>query len=387
MSGGSDRFRFRPPAIPATPELRWALLRAFGPVEMEARDADAAGALEIAGLLGLLPRIALRCDLNRVGEELGGAASERLRRERARGAAQEMLHDETLAAVREVAAQAGIQPALLKGRALVHAGYTAPGARASADLDLLLPTEQASELRRRLAAAGFRDAGGRAYDHQLPPLLHPGGVPVEIHLHVPGVRCAGRSFARWQDLMEAGALEPASAAGPAAGLLLPTRPLLVAHTLVHALAQHGLAARGPGWVSIGDLIDLDATEPAAQPPAAWIGRDLSSTEVDAALDLAHAVAAGDDPFDRADSHVASLAAHFVACATDAAYGDALKLRWLEAPLSDRGRPAARLRLFLSTFVPNRTGTGQPGLRSWLARPLELARKFVRARRSQRHRAP
>jgi hypothetical protein len=210
------------------------------------------------------------------------------------------------------------------------------------------------------------------------------------------VRLDGRRSARWEDLGGTGRVAAILGGDAHAPLRLPTRDVLVAHALVHALAQHGLAAAYPGWLLVGDLIDLAAEDALAGADGAlvsdWLARDLSAAEIDAALALARRAAAGDDLFAPAAAPPARLACHFTACALDPAYAAALKARWLEAPVSDRGRIAARLRLVAHAFVPpvRRAPGGAPerGLRRfgrWLARPIELALAALRAARQGRAR--
>jgi hypothetical protein len=205
------------------------------------------------------------------------------------------------------------------------------------------------------------------------------------------VRLDGRRSAKWESLESAGLLKPLPAGSAFAGLRLPARAVLVAHALVHALAQHGLSTSYSGWLLIGDLVDLEAREIAGGPWRQWIARDLSAEEIDAALELARIVAASGDPFREDESSRArTLAAHFVACALDPDYGQALKARWLEAPVSDYSRLGARLRLILRTLSPparDSTAIESAGAlsrtASWIARPFALAGKAVRAAGARR----
>jgi hypothetical protein len=63
-------FRFAPPARELTPEVRWLLLRAFGPPDAEAPSVEAALAVEHGQRCGLAPRIAARIPEERLAEEL-----------------------------------------------------------------------------------------------------------------------------------------------------------------------------------------------------------------------------------------------------------------------------------------------------------------------------
>jgi hypothetical protein len=386
-----DAFRFRPPpdlALPA--ELDRVLAHAFALRPPAAPPDPLEPALELAARLALLPRWAARADsaaLDRDPRTAGAAA--RLRRERADATVRELQLDRALAEVADAAAGLGVELALLKGRALVLGGWAAPGSRPAGDLDLLVDEPALAALAAALRRRGFRP-GPSGSDHHAPALERAGLGRVELHRHLPGVRLAGRRFADWRALAAAGLLPPL-ADGPFAGLRTPTRELLLAHALVHALAQHGMHTTYPGWLLVGDLLDLGAIEPptvAESTPAwyAWIARDVSRREVAAAVELARCLAAG-EPFAAAppSADAARLARHFTACALDADYREALKTRWLEAPMSEGSIAVARLRWLARTLTPppladgadravGRTGR----LLRWIARPFVLARKLLRS---------
>jgi hypothetical protein len=380
------RFRFRPPALATPPELPWILRTAFA--EKPEDSAAPAAALELARRLGLLPRIAARAaaiatTLRSADPDTESAPAVELARERALALALELRFAETLAAVAAAAAAIGAELAPLKGRALAVSGRAAAGARPCADLDLLVAPASLAPLHAELRRGGFEVIGG-AYEHQLPALRHPRGEVVELHRHLPGVRLDGRRSATFGDLAASGLLDP----GGPDGVRVPCRDVLVAHALVHALAQHGLAARYPGWLLIGDLLDLGAT--AATDGAAgwraWIARDVAAAEIDAALALAARCARGEDPFAPSAGDAALLARHWLAAALDPGYAEALKTRWLEAPVTDHGRWRARARALFGVFVPP-AGATAPNASAralgWLARPFVLARKALGAARAAR----
>lgn len=334
----------------------------------------------------------MRADLERLAAAGGASLADELRRERALAIARELRLDETLGEVAAVARQLGIELTLLKGRALVLAGHAAPGARPSVDLDLLVAGAAVEPLGGALRAAGFAPAPA-GYEHHAPALLRPGGAMVELHRHLPGVRLgAGRASATWEALAEAGLLHPLGSEGPLRALAVPAREVLIAHALVHGLAQHGLHAAFPGWLLIADLLDLGAHRP--ETPAApswrdWVARELSARELDAALALARWVAAGADPFGSdAPADARELARHFVACVQDERYAKSLKARWLAAPVSDLPRPLARARLLLGTVAPPADGESAHGpldrvrrVGRWLLRPFALVGRLARAARA------
>lgn len=381
-------FRFDPPSRPVEAGVAWVLVQALAVSSRPlGPPASADSLIDTAERLALLPRLATQ--FNPAAWPSAPGVAERLRRERAAAVAHEMRLDATLAGVAAAAAALGLAPALLKGPALVLGGYSAPGGRPSGDLDLLVAVSGLDALHQELRRRGFREIPTGA-EHHTPSLHWPGGVTVELHRHLPGVRLAGRGFAGWTDLKAAGLLGPAALRD---GLLLPARDLLVAHALVHGLAQHGLHGGFPGWRLIGDLIDLgvhprELAEPAARWPR-WIEREVSRREIAAAVEVARLVAAGENPLATPNRDDAGrLAHHFVAAALDPDYGEALKLRWLQSPLSERAPLAARLRLLAHTLAPRRHG-GQRGQESfarrlgrWLLRPALLAGKAWRAVRAR-----
>ena len=381
---GREGFRFDPPPLDVSTDLRWVLLRAFGPAETPAPAGPLAEPARLAAALGLAARIAARQSDERLAAEAGADAAAELRGVRAQAAALDLRLGAALSAVAEVAAARGVPFAPLKGRALVLAGLADPLGRPAADVDLLVPERRLDELQRALVGSGFRDPGSAAYEHQEPLLLHAAGGAVELHRTLPGVRLDGRRSATFDALAAARLLEaaPADATTPELDRLLPTREVLLAHALVHTLAQHAFAAAHAGFQLVADLIDLGAVAGKVDRAAAerWIEREVGAEERDAALALTEALAAGDlGILSESSTPAARLAAHFVACATDPAYVLALKARLLEAPVSDRPRSLARLLLMARTLAPPAGG----GLAAWLRRPFELAARWRAARAAGR----
>jgi hypothetical protein len=207
--------------------------------------------------------------------------------------------------------------------------------RGQPGLDLLVPRESLLPLRDALLARGFVESSAGGYEHQLPALRHPYGDSVELHRHLPGLRLAGGDSAGWSELVAAQLATPLSspAAQAAPRVLIPAREVLIAHALVHALAQHGLSVGYAGWLLVGDLLDLSAgledLSRAGWPE--WIRRDVSREETAAALELAACVAAGESPF--AGAARAAARQHLLACAR-CRYG------WAQARRSKRRSPIA-----------------------------------------------
>jgi hypothetical protein len=371
----------------------------------------AAEAVAAARLLDLDARIASRLDSAALAAELGAEGAAALLAARAAAAAAALLVE---AAAREVAALAAAldQPlVLLKGAALAALGVAAAGSRRAGDLDLLAPAGREGVLQAALLARGFAPTGLPGHEHQLPPLRAPSGAVVEVHRMVLGVRPAGGRSATLADLDGRGWLEPAP--GLPAGLRVPARPVLAAHALVHGLAHHGHQPEGyPLARTLADLADLGASGPAAAAAdggrvrsewrreelearaAALVAADVAPAEAAAAFALARALAAGDlDALAaRPEAPAARLLAHLLAGASDPGYRQALKLRLLAPPLTDRGRLAGRAAAVLGALWLTRAQVdavyGRPAhplgyLGRRLARPFDLARRLLRAVRAAR----
>ncbi len=369
-------FRFAPPAVGLSPELGWALRRAFGPVAGEVAIGDPEVAVERARQLDLAARIGARVPQERLAAECGEAGAGAVRRARARAAAAGVQVLAAAGEVAAVAAGAGIPVAWLKFAGLAGLGLPVLGSRGVGDLDLLVAPAAAAPLAAALRAAGFREGSGVAAAHHLAPLFAPAGPAVEIHTRLPGVRLAGGRSASFADLEVAGLL--AASREPLAPGLVPAARVQRAHLLVHALAQHGLApAAYPGLRLFGDLLALGA-------PGEPLPIDLSPREVAAAEELAAALGAGEIP---AAGDARRLLDHLLAGLLDARYREGLKLSFGRGEPSDLPPWRRRLAWLRRALLPNAAELaaiyGEPRgrghrllLRLW--RPLDLAGRTVRA---------
>ncbi len=359
-------FRFAPPDVAMTPALRWVLARAYAAADTAMDETEGGAAVALAQRLGLAARIATRQPQARLTAELGPEAAAELKRQRALAIAQQMRLGAALTAVDATAADLRIPYAPLKGQALVLGGFAPDGGRPSSDLDLLIPEGKLDALQSELLRQGFAVAG-EAYEHQAPALRHLGGGMVELHRVLPGVRLEPKRSATFEALAAAGLFgppptSPTPSFRPRGDLRLPRRELLTAHALVHAIAQHGLApAVFPGFLFFGDLADLAfrgsggrATLAAIGP---WIEREVSYAEAEAALDLATALAAGDDALfagtGKSRSPARLLLDHFYAGVVDPDYAMSLKKRLLERPLSDKPQALAKAELLAKTLAPRK----------------------------------
>src|SRR5882757_5053788 len=99
--------RFRPPPLPLSPEIRWMLLRAFGPAGAPGPACDPAAALDLARRFEVSARIAVRQGRG-LAAELGEDAAAGFARDRARAAAVGLRLMEEVRRVAGVAAALGM---------------------------------------------------------------------------------------------------------------------------------------------------------------------------------------------------------------------------------------------------------------------------------------
>jgi len=376
------------------------LLRAFGPPGAAVTVLpDPAILFARAERLSLTARIASRAarsadprgDRPGLAEELGAEGAAPFRAARRAAAARDTQLEALAAAVAGVAAEVGIPVALLKYAALRASGALSAAGRLASDVDLLVRRGDAPPLHAALLARGWRASGLPAWEHHLPALVHPGLGELEIHDRLPGLSPPGGrgstggavGAAGYDDLAGAGALEPcswphrstdASRAGGAspATLRVPSRPVLLAHALVHGLVQHGWAPRSyPPWRGVSDWIDLglgqadgDTLLAAA---SAWIGGSLAAEEERAARRLCTLLVAGrpealTDWADRADPADRPGGAEGVGPSDrDGALAAALGRHLLAGPLDATYRRSLRLDRLVPTPAAGRSGEVSDGL--------------------------
>lgn len=392
--------RFAPPPLELTPELRWVLIRAFGPAARAApRPADGAAALAAARRLGMASRIGAKRGWQALATEVGAEAAAGFHRDRLAAGFSALTVLALTRELAEVSAGLGIPLVLLKFAALHLAGAITPGSRAAADLDALVPTDRAKDLTAALRARGFEVRPLWDQEHHLPALVHPERGAVELHLLLPGVsapRAPGaprrpreRRFAGYEELAAAGALRPAE--GVAGSSSIPANEVLAAHALAHGIAQHGWApAAYPLMRMLADLVDLGVAGPNGGELIAgaqrWLTGSVDPEETAAARALCVALNEGDlDALSDRDG-AAQLLAHVLAGALRDDYRRALKLRGTLTGLTER--PPLRIALcqlggavFLSRrqidaiYGPPRSWLGYLGRR--LARPFDLAARLLR----------
>ena len=370
------------------------LQRAFGPEDgpvPEAIDGNAAAAL--ARRLDLAPRLRARAGASRLRRELGDAAASHL--VAAHGVAA-LSAERLLAAARsiaEAAAAARLPITFLKGVALHVSGRVAAGARFFSDVDVLAPAGRAEALQSCLQGAGFRSAGSPAGgDHELPKLVSAAGDVVEVHHYVPGLRAGGEhGYATLDALAAEGQLVPFP--GWPGEVFTPSTTVLVAHALVHGIAQSGFSPQAyPMTRMLADLVDLglgkDDGARLLDPAYVAVARELSREEVEAARHLCALLVAGQEPLTgRPETPESRLLAHALAGPLEARYQSWMKIRALAAGPSLLPRPLAWARAVGRAVVigdnqaqaiygrPRRKGSAKARR---LARPFDLAWRLVRA---------
>ena len=375
--------QFDPPAFAVPPSLRWALVRAFGPVG-QAWPAPPAGreALDLARRFDLAARIGGRHPLPSLAAEVGAQAASAftLEHEAARRAA--AFLGKVAAEVAGVAASLGVPIVLLKFAALRASGLVADGLRAAGDVDVLAPPDRARALAAALGTLGLTPAGFGAEAHQLPQLRDGGGRCVEVHVHVPEVRVSpGAPPVTLDALASRGLLRRTGLPGECS---VPLPHVMTAHAVVHGLVHHGFAPDGyPALRLVGDLIALGAHEDGGALACAaltLVVDEIGPDEMEAAVALAARLARADATlFEPGPSPEATLLRHVVAGRLDVDYGRSLRLRAVGARRWTLARAAHALVLTDAqidvVYGPPRSRLGYMGRR--LARPFDLVRRIVR----------
>lgn len=345
-----------------------------------------------AGRLALASRIGCRTAQIDLAGEVGPAAARTLREAFHGDAARAVLLEAVAREVVAVAADAGVSCALLKFCALRARGVGEVGSRAAGDVDVLVPEEEGRRFCQALIASGCRQKRGWPGNHQFAPLWHPSGVMIEVHRAVPGIRVGGRRrAASFGDLRAAGLLQPEPSAG--VSLFLPTHRFLLAHAVIHGLAQHGLAPHSyPPLRMVSDLHDLETAGGTwsdlddGRPP--FVTEVVSRRELAAAAELCRDMRAGQAAQllrAGATSDAARLLRHMLAGSLNEPYAAYLKARSaLRAPIGDSqaGFVARRLvRVIVNTpaAIEKRHGKPRSPLEyAWrlVTRPFELAWELV-----------
>lgn len=240
-----------------------------------------------------------------------------------------------------MAAEAQVPVVFLKFAALALTSRVGVGRRNACDIDVLVPASAQGRLESALSRAGIarRPEYLKAGEQHTAPLFHPSGLMLEIHDRLLGVRLEGdRRSVRYEDLERSGNLV---ALPHAKGAFVLSDEMLVAHLLVHGIAQHGLLpTEYPMLRMIGDLIDLGVPGWSSDRRARvqkLVAANVSDAEVAAAVGLARRLSAGDVSMLRDESGEGVLLRHIVAGTVDPNYRNGLKLRAARTSLTDGSR--------------------------------------------------
>jgi hypothetical protein len=390
----ASRFRFDPPKMDVSSELAWVISRAFAPAG-EGRGSgdrlDAKRAIELANTLDLTARIGARMPYPTLIDELGKEAADASLEAHRQTAAHSLVVEQLCRELAGVGRELEIPLIFLKGAALLLAGRLPTGARRMTDIDLLTLDHDAPRLQRRMKEAGWREIPGPSGEHQLQVLTHRSGLSLEVHTMVLGVRISGACSASADEILANYLAVPLPA--PFAGSSVPTDTVLLAHLLVHGIAQHGLYPQSyPMSRLIADAQDLcgdrkrwDDLLPVAME---WIQSDVSIEEAEAVRDLALRLGGGEDLVEvaGANDRPSLLLRHILAGALDGQYRDGLRLRSLARPLAAENASRTLFRNAFRTVwltrpqidilygIP-RTSLGYLGWRLW--RPFDLVLRAVR----------
>lgn len=329
MTERARAIRFTPPPVLFSPELRWALLRAFAPPDEPCPgEMDGTAALHVADRLDLTHRIGARQPAALLHRELGPRLAGRVfaRHEAVRRWAQGLAALSERVAAK--AAQLNIPVVALKFLALRLEGVAPDGLRRAGDLDLLVPAAETKRLAEGLGQIGLRELDFPPEEHAL-ALADDDGRGVEIHWHVPGVSTdpEGRP-ASFEDLEREGLLQ----APAASGFLLARRDVLVAHLATHGLVHHGGNPDAyPILRMVCDLADLgiEPGAPVLEGAHRWTASQMEREELEALARLVVRLRSA-DPTLLAEAAAADpeglLLRHFLAGALDSDYQASLRLR-------------------------------------------------------------
>lgn len=389
------RIRFRPPTDAIGAEVALALDLAFGPVVDEGLEPWSPSAdrlIEVCDRLVVAARIGARWSARRLENAFGPEIAAAFVSARRKAAAQELKAEAVIQDLAEVAASMDLPIVILKGGALMLRGTFPPGSRGMCDVDVLAPEGREEAFQERLKAKGwFEPPDLPSGEHQLQVLGHPVGLAVEVHHCLRGVRNAdGNSFG-WSDLDEGGFLDRVESLPGES--FIPKHDVLLAHALVHGLAQHGLNPKGyPLLRVVGDLVDLDLAGPVDGEDAdRWlplIDRDVSRLEVVALARLCRRLTEGEGAASvwSGKDGAGSMLRHFVLGSTDTKYRDSLRIRSLATALPSGGRFKTLVRTVWGTLILTRGQVdalyGQPSS-AWgywgyrLYRPFDLVVRLFR----------
>lgn len=386
--------RFKPPEVELSGELEWVLQRAFGPLDLPAFRVGEGALGTISDLVrrfSLTERIGSRVPTEILEKELGEDLVREFREATLRSAVLSIVADRICHQIAELGGRLGLPLIFLKGAALQLSGKVSSGSRNMCDVDVLVSEEGAMRLQCALVEGGCRPLEVPESEHQLQFLTHPEGLGIEVHKIIPGVRLDGRSSATARRLVERELVQPAP--GLNDGSFLPTDDVLLAHLLVHGIAQHGMSPHSyPMARMLADVQDLGVDEGRLQEFVnrgfAWIAKDVSREEAAAAASLAGRLQRGEAPEAIAASGDGAgvLLRHLVAGTLDEGYDHSMRFGSLTVKPTDIGWLRSVAKALQGALLPTkaqidilygppRSELGYWGWRLW--RPFDLMRRAIR----------
>jgi hypothetical protein len=326
-------FRFRPPEVAFGRDLRWVLLRGFGPSKaLFPGPVEPETVRALAAAFDLGPRIGSRIGQERLWAEVGADTARKFLIASAASEAQGNRLVRFAHEVAGVAANAGVPLVFLKFVALSFSGVLMAGSRSAADLDLMVAPEHVEPLARALRSKGFTTSGVPGSDQHVAPFVDGSGAIVEIHRYVQGVRLGrNEAFATSGELASLGFLVPvAQVQGDCS---IPNREVLAAHVIAHGIAHHGRKPQEyPLFRMVADLIDLgfvaEDSEAVLEQITPWLEGEVSSEETGALRRLCAGLLVGGEELYAQAARAkpeALLLRHLIAGATDREYVESLQV--------------------------------------------------------------
>lgn len=337
--------RYFPPRLSVPPEFDWLLVRAYGPREAESRVVGRLKAKSLISLgrrLSLLARIGVRNSPEIVGLEAGPDVGREVSRAVVKAAALGMRNEQTCIRLAEICSETGVPVMFLKGMALLFQGRSDLGSRWIGDVDVLLRGEEAKRLHAQLLGLGWQHLDVPAEAHHLSPLVDEFGTIVDLHTSIRGVRVNNRLSVGLEECLEESLTYRFDPMGDCA--FVPSKDLLAAHLLTHAVGQHGSRPDTyPMLKILGDLQDLGMSgrggEEFCDRCAPWVLDEISREELDGIVELLNLLETNVLPSEitATDSNASSLLRHVIAGLSDDDYRLSLKYSRSWEKSGDGGR--------------------------------------------------
>jgi len=377
------------------PALAVALDLAFGPVVDTFSLPEGLSGSEIfdaARSVYLADRIAARWPDERLAALCGNQAAGEFKAEFWETAAVEFRAETVIEKIATAAVECEMPVLFLKGAALMLGHEILQGSRDFNDVDVLAPHDRAQDLWDRLKAAGFRDCGLPSHQHHLGVLAFSAGPAVEVHFCIRGVRGSAGTSLSLSEAVEMNLVRPLP--DLQGECWIPHRDLLLAHALVHGIAQHGLSPQGyPLLKVLADSVDMGLPQLVEDGTyRTWfplIERDVSHREVCALAELGRRLGRGQTAavLWHEEGDEALLLRHFVLGNLDEKYTDSLRLRSMASVLPSGSRWGTLVRTVWRTLFPSRAVIDAyydtPGGR-WRYVVFRLRRPFVLMGRGVRY---